>query len=361
MHSLFTVPDKNQATISSPKHNYITNRFEEAITRATYTYRRTPYFVEADHILVKIIQQVGLGFNPDSRRFYEEIYHRVSRIATAVGFTDYSAKVGSATKNSFFSPTVSEYIIAVSNGYTSLIDSPGGWMDFSPVQVMYHPYDSFSFNIREGSRTSQLSGRAVIKVDIPLLVIQYHKWRNWAKTVYPVMPTIEQFVFQFPLVNMLSSDIEVCYLNRIASSMLGKSASPESKMYSFTLPDISTGMSEDMNYILDSVIKKPRNIVDLADSIVLLRSKTIKSFLELPRLPISSANAGILALANLPWISLLSQLSFQSKSHDNTTQRQYLSKRFRELKSSGAFRGIRGLPESVFDDLFDKDILPYIS
>jgi len=360
MYSLFKTTGRNQAILASPRHGYISSRFDEALTRAAYNYRRTPYFVEADHILIKILQQIGLSYQTNDRIFYAEVENRTSRIARAVGFTDYNAKVGAAEKNSFFDSSIKEILVSVSNGYTDLITVDGLWQEFSPVQIMYHPYNDLTLNVRNGSRTQGVSGYAVIRVDIPLLALQYHKWRRWAEKNYDVMPPIGQFVYQYPLVNMMRSDLDMSYFNQIASYSTGRPIIPQKKNYTFSVPDVTNYVKSDIEYLLENNVVKMRSVLDLSQALLLMNGNSVWDFLQLPNIQISAANAGALSLAAMPWIATLAQLSFQAGSKDNGATRNFLQKRYRDCMGSGAFRGVKGIDDSVFKQLFEHEILPYL-
>lgn len=360
MYSLFKTMGRNQAILASPHHHYISTRFDEALTRAAYNYRRTPYFVESDHILIKILQQIGLSYQTNDRIFYAEVEQRTSRIARAVGFTDYNAKVGAADKNSFFGPSIKEILISVTNGYTDLVTIDGLWQEFSPVQIMYHPYNDLTLNIRDGSKTEGVKGYAVIRVDIPLLALQYHKWGKWVARNGDLIPPIGQFVYQYPLVNMMRSDLDMSYFNQIASYSIGKPIIPQKKRYSFSMPDVTNYVKADVEYLLENIMEKKRSLIDLSQALLLLNAGSVYDFLQMPNIPISAANAGALSLASMPWIATLAQLSFQAGSKDNGATRNFIQKRYRDCIGSGAFRGVKGIDDSVFTQLFEHEILPYL-
>lgn len=360
MYSLFKTTGRNQAMLASPRHGYISDRFDEALTRAKYNYRRTPYFVEADHILIKILQQIGLSYEKNDKIFYAEVDNRTSRIARAVGFTDINAKVGASAKNSFFDSSIAECLVSISNGYTDLASVEGMWQEFAPVQVLYHPYTDLTLNIRNGSSAPGVRGYAVISVDIPLLALQYYKWRKWCEQNLEIMPPIGQFVFQYPLVNMMRSDLNTSYFNRLRAISLGEALVPQKKNYNFSVPDVTGQVKEDLEYILTNNQVRQRNILDLSQAILLPDNRSVWDMLQLPNITISSMNAGVLAAASLPWIATLAQLSFQAGSKDNGALRNFIQKRHRELKSTGAYRGIHGIPESVFIEMAEHQVLPYL-
>lgn len=360
MYSLFRTTGRNQAMLASPRHGYISERFDEALTRAAYNYRRTPYFVEADHILIQILQQIGLSYEKNDKIFYAEVDNRTSRIARAVGFTDINAKVGASAKNSFFDSSISELVVSVSNGYTDFVSIDGIWKEFAPVKILYHPFNDLTLNIRDGSKTSGVKGYAVIAVDIPLLALQYYKWRKWCERNLEIMPPIGQFVFQYPLVNMMKSDLNMSYFNQLTSYATGLPIIPQKKNYNFSMPDVNMAVKEDIEYILENNQKKDRNLLDLSQAVLLMDNRSVWDVMQLPNISISSMNAGALVLASFPWVATLAQLSFQAGSKDNGATRNFLQKRYRELKNGGAFRGINGVDESVVVNLFEKGILPYL-
>lgn len=360
MYSLFKTSERNQTVLASPRHGYISERFDEAITRAAYNYRRTPYFVEADHILITILQQIGLSYSKNDKIFYAEVDHRTTRIAAACGFTDVNAKSGASAKNSFFDPAISEIVVSVSNGYTDLVSIDGMWKEFAPVRILYHPYNDLTLNIRNGSTTKGVRGYAVIAVDIPLLALQYYKWRRWCEQNLDIMPPIGQFIYQYPLVNMMRSDLNMSYFNQLAAYATGTPIISQRKNYNFSIPDVSQFVKDDIGYILENNQKKQRNLLDLSQSIMLLDKRSVWDELQLPNIGISSANAGALSAASLQWIAVLSQLTFQSGCHDNGEVRNFIFKRFRDLRNGGAFRGIRGLDDKGIISLVEQGVLPYL-
>ncbi|EBW9734501.1 hypothetical protein DQR70_05855 [Salmonella enterica subsp. enterica serovar Oslo] len=360
MLSLFRTDKRNVPLISPPRHGYLSERVDEGLIRAAYNYRRTTHVVESDHILIKILQQIGLSYEKNDKLYYNEVDARTSRIARAVGFTDYNAKVGPASKNSFFDPKIKEYVVSVTNGYTPLVSVEGLWQDFTPVKVLYHPYNDMSLNIRDGSRSKKIEGYAVITVDIPLLALQFHKWKQWARQNLEVMPGVEQFVFQYPLVNMMRSDADVSYFNHISAQLMGHSITPQRKNYVFSVPDVEPLVSPDVQYLLEHNSLKPRNLIDLAQSILLLNGNTVWDFLQMPNIPVGSGNAGVLTIGTLPWLETLAQMSFQSGSKDNGFALKYLQKRFRDLKSGG-YLNIEGIKADDIANRFNQSVVPYLS
>ena len=359
MLSLFKTDKRNVPLITPPRHGYLSERVESGLIRAAYTYRRTAHVVESDHILIKILQQIGLSYERNDKVYYNEVDARTSRIAKAVGFADYNAKVGAASKNSFFDPKIKEYVVSVTNGYTDLVSLEGMWQNFSPVKVLYHPYNDMTLNIRDGSRTKGIEGYAVITVDIPLLALQFHKWKQWARQHLEAIPGVEQFVFQYPLVNMMRSDASVSYFNHVAAQLAGHSITPQRKNYSFSISDPEPLMSPDVEYLLEQNSIKPRNLIDLAQSVMLLNGDTVWDFLQMPNIPVGSGNAGILTIGTLPWLSTLAQMSFQSGSKDNGFALKYLQKRYRDLKSGG-YLNIEGVREASITETFTKSVIPYL-
>lgn len=360
MYSLFKTTARNQTMLASPRHGYISERFDEALIRAKYNYRRTPYFVEADHILIKILQQIGLSYEKNDKVFYAEVDNRTSRIARAVGFTDINAKVGASNKNSFFDSSISELVISISNGYTDFVSVDGLWKDFTPVQILYHPFNDLTMNIRNGHQAKGVRGYAVIAVDIPLLALQYIKWRKWCEANLSLMPPIGQFIFQYPLVNMMKSDLNVSYFNQIAAYATGKPIIPQKKNYSFSLPDVSIGVKDDIEYILENNQLRQRNLLDLSQALMLMDNRSVWDTMQIPNITVNTMNAGALSLASLPWVATLAQLSFQAGSKDNGATRNFLQRRYNDLKNNGAFRGLNGISEEIFTDLFEHQIFPYL-
>lgn len=355
-----TVP-VNSGSLVSPRHEYVVNRFEESLVRSAYNYRKTPYFVESDHILIKILHAVGIPYEGDDATFYTKVAARTTAIARAVGFNDINAKVGASRKNSFFSDAIGEVVVSYSKGYSPDMSVAGAWAGYRPVNVLYHPYNDLTMNIRNGANDiKDIYGHAVITVDIPLLMLQFHKWKLWARKTYDVLPNIAQFVFQFPLVGVLFSDLDVSYLNQIHSYSIGLPIVPQKKRYTFSLPDTNNFVREDIEWMLDMIQKKKRSVASLGHALPLIVNKTFLNFIEGPKILVTANNAGALSLGMFPWIALLAQLSFQSSSQDNGAMRNFIHRFFNSCKSSGAYRNLPGFGDSYIEDYYEEQIKPYL-
>lgn len=351
----------SRSIITSGRHPYIADRFREAYERIAYHHRRTTYVVPSDHILVRIIQDMSVPYHGDDADFYYRCQRRVQGIVAGLNINDINSKKGSLEKSHFFNRDVPEFLVNVESGWTWGLDASKYWQDFQPVRVVYHPYGDLTMNLRLGQETKGVKGHAVLRVDIPLLMLQYVHWRKWMEQYQNLQPTITQFVFQYPIVNMLLSDIEVSYLNHLRYMALGQVAPPQKKMYSLAVNEVTNYVEQDLDYLLKNIQKRPMSMVEIAQSIPMVWTPCPWEFLQFPKMVINAQNGGTLALGSLPWLAFFAELSYQSGSADNTEYANYLTKESRRYRMGGYWSGLRNAPDKVWDKYVENEISPYLS
>lgn len=349
----------NQKLHISGKHDYVVSRFQEAMTRLSYYFRKTVYTVENDNILVQLITQAMVQY-VDDRQFYYAVARRVNGLASALRINTETHRAGSLGKNHFFGKGVTEFLISTSNGFPDGLDISQYWQELQPLKVISHPYSDVTMNLRTGAETTGVSGYAVLTVDIPLLLLQYVKWRQYAEQYMEMTPTVQQFVFQYPLVNLLKSDIDVTYFNRLQNKALGRENIPQRKRYGLAVNDVANYLDNDQDYFLEMVGKVPVNFLNLSQGLPLITQQTLWDFLQVPNVPLTRTNSPFFLLGYLPYLALLAQLSYQSGSRDNGDYAIYLRKSFRQFVNAGWLSNIPGVDGKGVEKFVETRIFAYL-
>lgn len=353
-------PEINQKLHISTRHNYVTRRLEEAQLRLAYYFRSSVYVTESDHILIQIIRQVNTVYSGNDEQYYYAVKSRVDKIASSLKINTSVHRMGALGKNHFFGKGVSEFLIAREGKYPSGLDSKEYWQDFQPVKVIWHPYSDLTLNIRDGSDTEGVDGYAIITVDIPLLLLQYVRWRLHAEKYFEVQPTHSQFVFQYPLVNMLQSDIDVSYFNRLYNKSIGRKNIPQRKRYGLSLNDVTNYIDEEQSTFLDNVSKSPVSFIDISQGTPMVFTPMVWDFLQLPSQNFTRSNSPFYLLGYLPYMAFLANLSFQSGSANNGDTGLYLRKEYRRFKNMGWLSNIPGVNTASTELYIEDNILKYL-
>lgn len=343
--------------ISIPaKQDYIHSRFEESIVRLSYYFRKSVFAVDNDNILVQLIRHLAVNVDYSDEQYYQLIESKLRTITSGLGINTATNKKGARAKNSFFDNAITEFIVERNLGYPAGINAANYWQNFSPVTFQYHPYNDLALNVRNRYKTEGIEGYAVIYIDIPLLVLQYKHFRM-ASRDFDVQPTVMQFVYQFPLVNALRSDIDVSYFNRYVALNNGVSATPQRKHYGVALPDVQNYVDDQQAKVINLLTNKPTSLIEVAKSLPLVEQGMVYDKIRVPKFPITAQNLPFVLLGVLPYISFMASISYQSGSADNGVWKNEIARSLTRYKNMGLFRGIAGVNEKDFLSFIEQHIL----
>lgn len=308
-------PVLTRASVTPSNHRQLMQRYDEQIIRLKWHYRRAVHVVPNEHLLVQLLRHAGVAYSGNDELYYNSVRAQVNRIATALKINTSVHANGKQTRSSFYGSGVSEYIVAVSNPFIRGVDYDKHWPSIEPVKVRYHPYSDLSFNLpdNEGNAT----GYAVIEVNIPLLMLQFIKWKQWTETRYAHKPTVQQFIFQFPLVNMLSSHADVCWMNRMVNAQAVRPNGTDKKRYGLALPDLSGLADKDQETVISRILKINVNAIEVGQIVPMAISQNLWDFSLPPNIDYTRQNAVYHLMGFLPWLSFMAQVSFQTDNHDN--------------------------------------------
>jgi hypothetical protein len=340
----------------SPRHEYVSERFDEAYVRLAHYFRKSVRTVESDNLLCQVIHHANVVYTGNDEQYYYAVASRVEKIATALRLNTAVHKSGPLVKNHFYGSDVTEYVLAVTRGYPTGLDAGKYWMSFQPLQAVSHPYSDLNMNPRNGAETTGVRGVAVLTLDVPLLMLQYTRWRLYCEKYLDQQPDVTQFVFQYPVVNLIPSDTDVCYFNQLKNLVQGQPNVPQKRRYGLGLNDVTVFVEKEQKEFMEEAIKKNASIMDLALGTPMVFSETLWDFLQLPPGVYTNKNSGLWLLGYLPYLAYLAQLSKQAKSNDNTAAAAYLQKKFRYFKNAGFLTSYPGLETEI-----DEEVINYLT
>lgn len=352
----------NPSLITTGKESYIFRAIENKLQRVILNIRRSVYTVRSDHLLVQILQHLDTQSNShNDGDFYRRVIIESERICSAMDITSVNHIQRNTQRGVFYNaPGLHEYYIATPNGYLDSISSREHWMSFQPVKVLYHPFCDLSMRIKDGSkmksagRSDLLKNIAVVQIDIPLLALQYRRWRE-ATDNYDVRPTIMQFVYQYPIMNLLYSDTVVNYFNGYSSELGLSDRLPQDTNFGFGLPDADNYVEKQQHDIITKLIDMRSDPVSLMKQIPIPFYSNIYQFLRMGNFKTSATNSGTLALGYLPWLIFTYTLLDLQESQDKTYN-VTLRRRIEQYLNMGLFRNMginqKELVKEINDQLF---------
>ena len=218
MFELFTDRMKSkQGEIIAPALPSIKQEFKKSINRTMNYFRDSQFFVENDHLLVRLLKTLPEPMGDDVRSWYYQAQDLAESLAGIFDITNFRNAKAKVHQNLFLGG-IGEILLEVTRPITMNIRMED-WLNTDAIVVMYHPYTDMRVRPLDGKEFQRpiMGDYAVIGIDVALLYVQYHIWkRKVAPEMYKAgkEPSIHKWVYQFPLTNAVRSYIDMSMLNR---------------------------------------------------------------------------------------------------------------------------------------------------
>lgn len=352
--------DMNVRTFTPSRLDLLRNNAEENMIRTKHHYRRSVYTVPSNHLLVQILQHIPIGVNVPDNELYYRAQTMASRFARALNLNTDSVLSGLYTAGGFYGPGVKTFILLQEQSKFLNIDYSKVWTDIQPLRSISHPYSDLEMHVSNGKQNATVSGDAFLSLDLGLLAIQYKYWLA-ATEKYVAKPNITQFVFQYPLVNLLETETDVAFFNRIQAKFTGETLYHTTRTNGLALKDLATMADEVIKDFLSRFLTGPRNYYQIAQQTPLIFKDNLREQLILPDLFFNRQTLGIYTLAYLPYLVYLTQVVLGSTS--NFTQEPYthLNHWYLRLVAGKYFEAIPGAnPQGTLQVLQDEVLTPLL-
>lgn len=335
------------------------NNAEENLLRTKIHYRRSIYAVPSDHILVQVLQHLTLTEESDEALYYR-INSQGKKLAGALHLNNETFLTGPLLKPWFFKPGVKSFIFTTELDQLPKIDYSKVWTDLQPIRAISHPSTDLNFNVLDGNEKEILSGNAFFYLDIGLLAIQY---RYWLKSVsgYIARPSLMQFVFQYPLVNLLESQFDVAFFNRVNAISKDLPIQRTLTRNGLAIKDLSALSITLGNEIVTGLLASRRNYYQIPAQFPLIFKDTLAEQLILPDIFFNQRTLGIYTVAYFPYLSFLSGIVAASGALSHQSPYTHLNHWFYRMVNGNYFNPIPGInPQETQQALQDEVLTPLL-
>lgn len=331
---LRNIPVLSKGSVTPASHRYVMQRYDEALIRLSYYYRRAVHSVANEHIVTQILRHAGVAYANNDELYYNSVKGLVNNIATSLKINTATQAPGAQPRNSFYGPGVTEYLVAIDTPLPKGISFEKYWWQAQPLRVRYHPYSDLSFNIPDGEYVDHVKGYAIIEINVPLLMLQFTHWKRWTESKYDTPPSIQQFVFQLPVLNMAESHYEVCWFNRMSNALDSVPNVGQKKHFGLALPDIANLVNTDQEVVIERLQRGNYNVQEIGQLTPMAFDTSLWDWALPPAQQYTRCNTVYYLLALLPYLAYMSKLSFQTNSKDNGQFTLELQKALRNWVSS---------------------------
>lgn len=188
----------------------------------------------SSHVLIKIINAVNVSRNLEFDRYMVNCFACSINVAQALKLTT-STSYGQVWDGEFYGQGSNEIIIGYAD-YFPIADIASRWKTLSPVTVLSHNQTNSQYLIPDGKTNSKEKGVSVIAINIPMLMAMYYHFnleQDRVASVGEARETPTQFVFSYPMTNMVRSHADIAYLNRMYNYTIGVPSMPALRTHSF--------------------------------------------------------------------------------------------------------------------------------
>jgi hypothetical protein len=214
MYSLFNIDSKlAPPMLRLPEWNSIKDGYRRNLNTLLTYYRNNARAVNSDHLLVQILQSIGIPLSLNLERYFTNVERLALTLAGPFGLTS-SINSGKVFDGIFYGKGNREILI-VSDESFNVEKAHLNWQGLSPVRAIRHPFTDLSLNIADGKRKSVESGVSVISINITMLAIQYRAFvLSQRVTNSEAALNVMQFIYMYVLPNMLLTHLDQALFNR---------------------------------------------------------------------------------------------------------------------------------------------------
>lgn len=369
----FSNYQENEPFIQSKRQSEMNVVKIKALTRIKEYYMNVDQRVPNDHPLVNAIIQMN-AISHDPYKIYLLAREQSERIASQLRWFNGSTPGKILTKPFFFmNPEVKECIVAYEfeDSFGEVLrqineEDSGYWKSWSPVRVIYHPFTDMDYGLcsipHHGMRLPLDHFKvATIKVDLPLLYLQWRYYERKYREIHgDVEVSIHRFLVNYPLTNMVESQMDVAYFNRMycyftENRLYGNLKISPRVMYLDTYREIDNSILE-----IEKKLKKVGGLdfSRLTNNLPRLMDEKYGHWFSPEGMGSRSQNAQVILSSTLPlysiWLKLVKQYQAQKWNKNDLT---HVKRGITKLKIANVLShdtGINQELKAVIDDLYNQ-------
>lgn len=350
--------EMNNREFTPSQLDLLRSNTEENLIRTKIHYRRSVYTVPSNHLLVQILQHIPFaGVNSDSELYYRA-QTMASRFSRALNLNTDSVLSGVNTLGGFYGAGIKTYVLLQEQRKFLDIDYSKVWADIQPIRSIYHPYSDLEMHVSNGEKRADVSGEAFLALDLGLLAIQYKYWKIATANAI-AKPNITQFVFQYPLVNLIESETDVAYFNRLMAKLNDTPLYHTTRTNGLALKELAPLADKVIESFLSRLLTGPRNYYQIAQQTPLIFKDSLKEQLVLPDLFFNRQTLGLYTMAYLPYLKYLTKVVTGSESNFTQGPFTHLNHWYTRMVNGKYFEAIPGAnPQGTLQVLSDEVLTP---
>lgn len=354
MQTFFNNPQGLQhGTLYSPTWDYAKDGLLRNLEKVTSYYKTRPFTVRSQHILVRLLNSIGVSQEISLERYYDIVDAKSLNIGMHFKMTS-SISTGAIFNGVFYGPGSKEILIATNDSFNPFAANKN-WRNVRAVTALLHTKSDLDLMLADGTNKSYAEGISVVAINIPLLAIQY---RAFCNEQYVNMQrdgnsphTAAQFIHMYVLPNLLYSQLDMALFNRFNCLLKGEPFTTNSSSHPFFLLDYSKYIDNYYLKVIDYLDKSERDFENIMQLIPMVSSKDLVEALMLPDWVSTRQVRWAEIVSRLKAIDLLTLLAPEAGNKRNRSEVNMFLREFKLAEQEGIFRS---LPFSIRDDVVSE-------
>jgi len=367
MHRLFVGRRHDSGQYRQPDMDRISEGLRKYTNRIINYRRENTRGVVGSHFLVHLLYNVNVSLNYDLPIYLNKVESMSYDLAMALKMTSAFYKGKVHDKNGFYSKFnvsggLKEIFIANTDDF-NVFDFEKNWKDYESIRVMYHPMTDLSLTVPDGYQTFGYEGNVVLSINIPMLAGQYYLWRKERRLMDEAYEprSIEQFIQEIPIPNMLKSQTDIVIMNRFIHLYFGLPIRASYSKHPFQIPDYSNRLNQLQKQAITELLPRKLDFDDILFKIPLVFASSYHEIIKIPEYTFTRTIAWAITLSRLPLIAFLVK---QNKDFENERNKYHLNRLknyFRISHTERILQSALSRPEfEEADSIIKNGILPYL-
>jgi len=367
MHRLFNEKRSSGAGYHPPEMQRIRTGLQDCVNQIRTYRRENPRGVMGSHPISDLVYNLNISHHYDLPVYLSRVEAVTIQKSIALKMTSAFNRGKIFREGVFFTKyrsvaRVKEILIVTTDEF-DVKDFEQHWKDYAPIRAVSHPFTDLSLQVPDGYQSFAGEGIAVVTVNVPMLAGQYYLWRKERKiadTLYGPR-TVEQFIQEIPIPNMLMSLLDVTMMNRTINMYFDLPINPMRQLHSFRVVDFDQALRNMQKTAIEYLLPRRYNFDQLLSSIPLVYSKRYHDIIRTPEQGFTRQIQWAILVSRLP---LLAFLLIQNRTFQNEQNRHYLNHLKLYLRLSESERILQSaLPKEDYEEaraILDNGVYPYL-
>ena len=245
MYTLFDITEKDRRyRINIPKFTHVRDVLCRETEKVVDYYRFHTPRIPSNHLLIKLIHSLNVSMSRELPDYVATVEDKTDMIAKTFKFIHPTNSSATTFDGTFYNENTVEYIVASEEPFNIAL-AWEKWRSIVPVKIHSHPFSDMSIGIPNGNYPNHMTkGSAVISINIPMLALQYRAWVWNEQNRGETSRSLESFVSNYVLTNMIKRHTEICLVNRTINFCTERPISEFTRQHPFMVVDYSGKVDE---------------------------------------------------------------------------------------------------------------------